>query len=276
MGKHINEKIFFPFLTAEYQISQCRFKRYVHRGQGVFSTNKSHHHVFYEAHFVAKGSMDYEVQGQKVALGAGEYVVFSPDTSHRRVGASEDAVTCHLTYGLEGAAYQKGGCGWTKDVASPVLKDAFFQTARLLTENPSVFRMEISLQVLRLISLLSASAVQTEAGLAKLDDVDTRVIMAKEYIHNNVRKNITCKDVADHCHLSGKQLARLFGRYEEMGLKAYIDKKRAQEATRLVSDRSYSLMQISEMMNFCNEYYFNRFFKKHAGMCPGEYRTGQM
>jgi YesN/AraC family two-component response regulator len=42
--------------------------------------------------------------------------------------------------------------------------------------------------------------------------------------------------------------------------------------SKLLSDSSLSLKQISEIMNFNNEYYFNAFFKKYSGMPPGEYR----
>ena len=41
---------------------------------------------------------------------------------------------------------------------------------------------------------------------------------------------------------------------------------------KLLADESFSLKQISEIMNFNNAYYFNAFFKKHSGMPPGEYR----
>jgi AraC-like DNA-binding protein len=33
-----------------------------------------------------------------------------------------------------------------------------------------------------------------------------------------------------------------------------------------------SIKDISEIMHFNNEYYFNAFFKKYSGMPPGEYR----
>jgi AraC-like DNA-binding protein len=41
---------------------------------------------------------------------------------------------------------------------------------------------------------------------------------------------------------------------------------------KLLSDPSLSLRQISEKMEFNNEYHFNSFFKKYAGMTPGAYR----
>lgn len=276
MLKNINEEILFPFLSENYRIENCRFKWFFHKNHNIPTTTKTHHHMFYEVHFVRQGQMTYQVGAEEIGLAAGQYLVFAPDTPHKRTHTSPDAITCHMTYALSGSAYRNIGSGWTKDTASESLQKAFYHTAQELADTPSVFRMDVSLQALRLISLLSSEAMQTDAGFAKIDNVDTRVLMAKAFIKKNVRQNITCKDVAEHCYLSGKQMSRLFLRHEGISLKAYIDKKRAQEAMRLVGDHSLSLMQISEKMHFCNEYYFNRFFKKHAGMCPGEYRSGQM
>ena len=41
---------------------------------------------------------------------------------------------------------------------------------------------------------------------------------------------------------------------------------------RLISDMTLTLKEISDRMNFNNEYYFNAFFKKHIGMPPGTYK----
>ena len=40
----------------------------------------------------------------------------------------------------------------------------------------------------------------------------------------------------------------------------------------VMNESELSLKEISERLNFANEYYFNTFFKKYSGMTPGEYR----
>ena len=214
MAKNIVREILFPFLTESYAITHCKFKRYYHSDLSAPHTNKLHHHVFYEAHFIKQGQMDYQVAGQQIALQPGDILVLSPDTPHRRIGATPDTVSYHLTYALTGSAYQKQAGIWKKEKVSQPIRDAFYQTARLLRENPLVFRMEASIQALRLIALLSGEGLKTQSGMTELDDVDNRVLMAKEFIQANIRKNLTCKQVADHCYLSGKQMSRLFFRYE--------------------------------------------------------------
>lgn len=79
-------------------------------------------------------------------------------------------------------------------------------------------------------------------------------------------------DVATYCYLSTKQLTRIFQKYEGVTPGEYIIKRRIVKIESLLADASLSLKQVSMMMNFDNEYYFNAFFKKYSGMPPGEYR----
>jgi AraC-like DNA-binding protein len=79
-------------------------------------------------------------------------------------------------------------------------------------------------------------------------------------------------EVAKYCYLSTKQLTRIFNVYEGVSPGEYIIKARVAKIKKLISDKSFSLKQISDIMHFNNEYYFNAFFKKHSGLPPGEYR----
>ena len=52
----------------------------------------------------------------------------------------------------------------------------------------------------------------------------------------------------------------------------YVSRKRCERIEKMLVDPTLSLHSISEIMNFNNEYHFNSFFKKYAGMSPGAYR----
>jgi len=101
---------------------------------------------------------------------------------------------------------------------------------------------------------------------------DVRLSDAKQYIKDNLNFNITCNQVAQHCYISVKQLSRIFMKYEGVTLMKYITMAKTEAAEQLLSDSDFSLKEISEKLGFCNEYYFNTFFKKNAGLSPGDYR----
>jgi AraC-like DNA-binding protein len=96
--------------------------------------------------------------------------------------------------------------------------------------------------------------------------------MAKQYISDNINTPLTVLEVADYCHLSTKQLTRIFIIEEGMHTAEYIRKMRCIEIEKLLCDKALSLKAISEQMGFSSEYYFNSYFKKYAGLAPGIYR----
>ena len=103
-------------------------------------------------------------------------------------------------------------------------------------------------------------------------DENAIIALAKRYIEDNIELNPSVADAAAYSYLSSKQLTRIFGKFEGITPGEYIAKRRMAKIEKLILDDSLSLKDISEIMNFSNEYYFNSFFKKHAGMPPGEYR----
>lgn len=51
-----------------------------------------------------------------------------------------------------------------------------------------------------------------------------------------------------------------------------IDEMVIMEAKVLLSNMSVSIAQVAEMLYFSDQFFFSKFFKKHAGMTPSEYR----
>lgn len=76
---------------------------------------------------------------------------------------------------------------------------------------------------------------------------------------------------AAYCYLSAKQLTRIFEKETGLPLGAYIRRERCEKIRELLENGELTLSEISETMNFRNEYYFNAFFKKNAGIAPGAY-----
>ena len=96
--------------------------------------------------------------------------------------------------------------------------------------------------------------------------------LAKQYIIDNIKEALKLSDVAAYCHLSNKQITRIFEIYENVAPAQYIRQQRIKVIEKTLLDSQQSLKEISEEFNFSSEYYFNAFFKKHTGMSPGEYK----
>ena len=96
--------------------------------------------------------------------------------------------------------------------------------------------------------------------------------MAERYIADNIDMPLSVSEVASYCALGEKQLTRLFSKYDLISPLQYINEKRAERIKLLMHESDLTLTEISEKMNFNNEYYFNTFFKRHMGISPGAYK----
>ena len=114
---------------------------------------------------------------------------------------------------------------------------------------------EIIIILLRLSGLIEAS----EANNSTIDD--PRIAIAKQYISDNIEQNLTISDIAQYCNLSSKQFTRIFEKNMGTSPTKYIHTQRVLHIEELLNGSNLTLKEISVLMNFHNEYYFNAFFK---------------
>ena len=52
-----------------------------------------------------------------------------------------------------------------------------------------------------------------------------------------------------------------------------IDEMVIVEAKILLSDLSYSVAQVADQLNFSDQFFFSKFFKRHTGLSPKDYKS---
>lgn len=80
------------------------------------------------------------------------------------------------------------------------------------------------------------------------------------------------REAAAMCHMNYSYFSRKFKKVFGRSYTDYINILRIDKAKRLLRDRSLSLKDIAEQLEFGSEYYFNRVFKEYAGIAPSRYR----
>lgn len=67
-------------------------------------------------------------------------------------------------------------------------------------------------------------------------------------------------------------LSKTFKEETGMSITAYINQVRIEKSKQLLADRSYSLVDISNIVGFDDQSYYTKVFKSITGMSPGKYR----
>jgi len=84
--------------------------------------------------------------------------------------------------------------------------------------------------------------------------------------------NLGLKLVAEHFEITTPYVSKLFKEQTGEGILDYINKRRVQEAKRLLLDKNISISEAAIQSGFLSSNSFIRTFKKYEGITPGRYR----
>lgn len=229
---------------------------------------KPHHHTGFEIHLVIRGCQVYDVQGKTYTLENGCFLIISPNVTHNVTFSAEHTQKYAITF-QKSIDHCPACCFGTLD--ERIVNNLAFVTSEAAKGREISATLIENCLLEMLVWAFRAMGIKENEQHGP-SDKNAVVSLAKQYIEDNIETAPTVSDIAKLCCLSTKQLTRLFVQFEGISPGEYILKKRIEAIEKLLVDKSISLKQISESMCFNNEYYFNAFFKKHAGMPPGEYR----
>lgn len=104
----------------------------------------------------------------------------------------------------------------------------------------------------------------------ELSAVTNRAI---QYIHENVNRLISCREVAEHVGLSRARLSERFSREAGTSLGNYIRNTKLDKACEILRNTSKSVGEVSNYLGFSSQSHFQKAFKKRHGTTPGKLRN---
>ena len=108
--------------------------------------------------------------------------------------------------------------------------------------------------------------------LARKNVFSKPVIMAMDYIYNNLHSKISETDIADYTSLSTAHISRLFHKETGVTVRDYILSKRVEAAANMLRYSDYPPADIANYLAFSSHSHFISIFKKFTGMTPNCYR----
>jgi YesN/AraC family two-component response regulator len=104
-----------------------------------------------------------------------------------------------------------------------------------------------------------------------LDPTKRMISAAKSYVLQNIRKQLTLKEVADHIGFSVSYFSTLFSKEEEMTFKDYVIKSRIERAKVLLENTNLPMKTIARETGFQDPDYFSKVFSQRVGTSPSRY-----
>lgn len=216
---------------------------------------------FYELTIVLHGQLRYEINDEPIVLNAKDALFLKPNSFRKRANATQpvDYVSIHFLTD-ESLDFPVKIPNAARSFVPALLMCADKLWEELL---PDAKTATVGI-VQSLLSYIQANLSQTGENPV--------IAAAKRYIHANLDKKITVKDVARHLHFSPSYCNAMFKRATGYPILTYFTQIRIEEAKTLLLSGEYSLQEIAETLGFDDYNYFSRIFKKHVGLPPGEYK----
>lgn len=128
---------------------------------------------------------------------------------------------------------------------------------------------------LLLRELQHATRHEQQVGPSALDaDPTTTPLMraVAGYVHANLHRLFTIRDIANHVHYSPSQLRNVFHAKMGMSLGCYVRRARINRAQSLLLTTWLSVTEIAEHCGYDSIYSFSRAFKNETGMSPTKWK----
>ncbi|SHM55392.1 AraC family transcriptional regulator [Gracilibacillus kekensis] len=99
-----------------------------------------------------------------------------------------------------------------------------------------------------------------------------KVTLSQEYIYKHIYEpDLSVNSIAKKLEINSKYLSNLFKKEVGISISEYIQKSKIQEAQKMMIYFNRSLTEICNLLNFTDQSYFTKIFKRHAQITPKEF-----
>lgn len=214
--------------------------------------------------YILRGRCHYYHENGDFSLEAGSVVYLPYGSRHKLIIESEDIEFYRIDFRLE--------------VGGEVV--LFSSTPMKLCSHAPVACVEALTTLAEKYQFVQDTVAKASllcAALQSLSDMERnpqrdKLAPATEYLLEHLTDKVSCEHLARLCLLSTARFYELF--HSEYGLPPleYRSKLLIRRAKLLLRDGSFSVTEIADMLGFESVSYFSRFFKKHTGLSPAQYK----
>ena len=262
----------------------CRYIHYSYESR-IKPNSKLHSHSFFELHCILGGTLEYHEEGhEKITIPAGSFILIAPKSNHYLTSLTSEAETFAVTFEPICRDTEQGkrlGLRFDSiteltELIPPECYPLIELIMQELHDGKAYATQNLRLLLHVLILDLIRSIFDRDSEKAERPSLkDPRLVELKKYIGDTPSKIFTVAELAEHLHISTRQLGNVI--HADLGITAkdFIDTEKANQARDLLLGTDMNLQEISESLGFSDHNNFNRFFKRIEGMSPGLFRRSK-
>ncbi|MDO5485715.1 MAG: AraC family transcriptional regulator [Sarcina sp.] len=231
----------------------------------IYSVRREHLD-FYSVIYVLEGQLEVEYEGKILQVRQNEAVLLDFHKPHAYRAVSDRVDKWEMLFkGNESAA-------WYEMVTGD--GDYLFKAAGRLQRTLTGLMEELNAPypqdhtISLLIHTMFCNMIDQKA-LTLSPPVEEAIL----YMNSHYGDNIQIGEIADHVSLSRFYFSRLFRKETGRSPNEYLADIRINAAKEMLTERIYSITEISELCGFTNTSHFTRFFREKTGQTPAAFRS---
>lgn len=255
-----------------------------------FSVKYPHRHDFFEVLYLSKGSGFHVIDGNKYEIKPPCVFFMSPGQAHK-IEFSSDIEGYIFIFTAEFYLINQTNqnrliefpffftirqdnppllLSKTEDV---LFLESLFQKGISEIKKGEIFSVELLRSILDLI--LTSSSILFKTDENKLTKGKGHIVVKKffQLIEEHYQQNLTVTEYADVLAITPNHLTQTVNQLTGKTSSQIIKSKQILEIKRLLVHTNLSVTEIANRLNFPDQSYFTKFFKRETGISPLQYRT---
>lgn len=283
IGQHcLDEKIHQYFKVTSFDVAACTATEFM----------ENHRHEYYEVIWLKNGKGIHYIDNQPYPYAGGVIFLLSPGQVH--LIAQKEKAEGYVLRFLPGIFadpkdaddYLLDSCLFDNIDAKPALGldldqytlfENLFSMITLELNTGEQGQEQILSSYLKIL-LTHIQRIKQQQLCSETRALNTGYESFRKYkiaIEKNFRTLHTVQDYADQLHTQARNLNTLSRKYAGRSAGELITDRILLEAKRYLHHQTHSMKEVAFALGFEDPAYFNRFFKKHEGVAPGQFKAVQ-
>jgi AraC family transcriptional activator of pobA len=248
---------------TEYYLKECPELLFVQYDKDNRNT-PIHAHDFWQFELVVSGSLEVKSSQIKLKAIANDCILIPPGIPHRMIFANKDQSSWSVKFKLE-----------TRKILNKIIiLDRSTESMNTRNNILQIFNeFNTSSNSYIILQYLLGMLIELEFQRETISADPNFITQVKELLDSYEGRPITINELADKLEYSRNSISKKFHTATGIKLKSFIDSRRVQIAARMLLYSDQKIITISEIMGFTDVYSFSRFFRRHKGYSPRQYRT---
>ena len=232
-----------------------------------------HSHNFTEFFYITNGSGKFSVESEIFDVKSNDLIILNPTTVHTEISNPSMPME-YIVLGIEGIQFEAENQNYFLLNSSVHKYDMhpFFKTLAQEMKGDRPYRDFVCQNLLNIIFTMLLRNDAFKISLVTGPRLTRECSIAKKYIEEHYRENITIESLSSLVHLNKYYFAHNFKKQFGISPINCLTNRRIVESKHLLVNTNHSLSAIAQIVGFSSPSYFSQVFKKSTGMNPQEYK----